>query len=232
MILELKDLSKSYKKKTALAPLNLHIEKGECIVLCGGNGAGKSTMIKMLTGVDSPTKGSVVFHSKQQKTFAYMPDQLIFPSELTPYEILDYYRRFLNKNKESIKWVLQKTGLWSERNQKAGGFSKGMSQRLNLAQCLLAETDIYILDEPTDGLDPYWVVQLKKIIKELKEQNKTIIVSSHIMRDAIEIADKVIILFNGKLKFYGALKQVYKEYGCTSLEEIFLFIHKNEQLSG
>ena len=65
MILELKDLSKSYKKKTALAPLNLHIEKGECIVLCGGNGAGKSTMIKMLTGVDSPSKGSVVFHSKQ-----------------------------------------------------------------------------------------------------------------------------------------------------------------------
>lgn len=232
MILELKDLSKAYKKKTALAPLNLLIEKGDCIVLCGGNGAGKSTMIKMLTGVESPTTGSVVFHSKQQKPFAYMPDQMIFPPELTPYEILDYYRRFLNKNKESIKWVLEKTGLWRERNQKTGGFSKGMSQRLNLAQCLLVDTDIYILDEPTDGLDPYWVIQLKKIIKELKEENKTIIVSSHIMRDAIEIADKVIILFSGKLKFFGTLDQVYKEYKCTSLEEVFLSIHKNEQLSG
>ncbi|WP_264739359.1 ABC transporter ATP-binding protein [Cytobacillus firmus] len=232
MILELKDLSKAYKKKTALAPLNLHIENGDCIVLCGGNGAGKSTMIKMLTGVERPTTGSVIFHSKQQKPFAYMPDQMIFPSELTPYEILDYYRRFLNKNKESIKWVLEKTGLWNERNQKAGGFSKGMSQRLNLAQCLLADTDIYILDEPTDGLDPYWVIQLKKIIKELKEENKTIIVSSHIMRDAIEIADKLIILFNGELKFYGTLNQVYKEYRCTSLEDVFLSIHKNEHLSG
>ncbi|RBP96497.1 ABC-2 type transport system ATP-binding protein [Cytobacillus firmus] len=232
MILELKDLSKVYKKKTALERLNLHIEKGDCIVLCGGNGAGKSTMIKMLTGVESPTTGSVAFHSKQQKPFAYMPDQMIFPSELTPYEILDYYRQFLNKNKESVKWVLEKTGLWSERNQKAGGFSKGMSQRLNLAQCMLADTDIYILDEPTDGLDPYWVIQLKKIIKELKEENKTIIVSSHIMRDAIEIADKLIILFNGKIKFFGTLNQVYKEYRCISLEEVFLSIHKNEQQTG
>ncbi|KON90347.1 lantibiotic ABC transporter ATP-binding protein [Sporosarcina globispora] len=228
-MLELKDLSKAYKKKTALASMGLRIEKGECIVLCGGNGAGKSTMIKLLTGVENPTKGSVVFHSKQKRPFAYMPDQMIFPSELTPYEILGYYGQFLNKNKESIKFVLEKTGLWSERNQKAGGFSKGMSQRLNLAQCLLADTDIYILDEPTDGLDPYWVIQLKKIIKELKEKNKTIIVSSHIMRDAIEIADKLIILFNGKLIFYGTLNQVYKEYRCTSLEDAFLSIHKSEQ---
>ncbi|MBX9974000.1 ABC transporter ATP-binding protein [Cytobacillus firmus] len=232
MILELKDLSKAYKKKTVLAPLNLHINKGDCIVLCGGNGAGKSTMIKMLTGVERPTTGNVLFHSKQLKPFAYMPDQMIFPSELTPYEILDYYRRFLNKNKESIKWVLEKTGLWNERNQKAGGFSKGMSQRLNLAQCLLAETEIYILDEPTDGLDPYWVIQLKKIIKELKEENKTIIVSSHIMRDAMEIADKLIILFNGKLKFYGTLDQLYKEFRCASLEEVFLSIHESEHKSG
>lgn len=231
MIMELKELSKAYKKKKALAPLNLSIDQGECIVLCGGNGAGKSTMIKMLTGVESPTTGSVVFHSKQQKPFAYMPDQMMFPAELTPFEILDYYGRFLNKNKEAIKLVLEKTGLWNERNQKAGGFSKGMSQRLNLAQCLLADTDIYILDEPTDGLDPYWVIQLKKIIKELKEKNKTIIVSSHIMRDAIEIADKLIILFNGKIKFHGTLDQAYKEYKCASLEEVFLSIHKMEHQS-
>ncbi|MEK3854479.1 ABC transporter ATP-binding protein [Cytobacillus sp. FSL H8-0458] len=231
MIMELKELSKAYKKKKALAPLNLSIDQGECIVLCGGNGAGKSTMIKMLTGVESPTTGSVVFHSKKQKPFAYMPDQMMFPAELTPFEILDYYGRFLNKNKEAIKLVLEKTGLWNEQNQKAGGFSKGMSQRLNLAQCLLADTDIYILDEPTDGLDPYWVIQLKKIIKELKEKNKTIIVSSHIMRDAIEIADKLIILFNGKIKFHGTLDQAYKEYKCASLEEVFLSIHKMEHQS-
>ncbi|MBG9588652.1 ABC transporter ATP-binding protein [Cytobacillus firmus] len=231
MIVELKELSKAYKKKTALAPLNLHIDQGECIVLCGGNGAGKSTMIKMLTGVESPTTGSVMFHSKQQKPFAYMPDQMMFPAELTPYEILDYYARFLNKDKETIKLALEKTGLWSERNQKAGGFSKGMSQRLNLAQCLLADTDIYILDEPTDGLDPYWVIQLKKIIKELKEKNKTIIISSHIMRDAIEISDKLIILFNGKIKFHGTLDQAYREYKCSSLEEVFLSIHKIEHHS-
>lgn len=104
-----------------------------------------------------------------------------------------------------------------------------MSQRLNLAQCLLADTDIYILDEPTNGLDPFWVIQLKEIIKELKIRNKTVIVSSHIMRDAIEIADKVLILFNGKVKSYGTLNKIYEEYKCGSLEEVFLFIHKSEQ---
>ncbi|PWW31878.1 ABC-2 type transport system ATP-binding protein [Cytobacillus oceanisediminis] len=229
MILELMELSKSYKKKTALTQVDLQIEEGECVVLCGGNGAGKSTMIKLLTGAETPSTGKVVVHSGQKKAFAYMPDQMNFPPELTPIEILQYYGQFLKKGHESIKFVLEKVGLWDERNQRVGGFSKGMSQRLNLAQCLLADTDIYILDEPTNGLDPYWVIQLKQIIKELKERNKTVIVSSHIMRDAIEIADKVLILFNGKVKSYCTLDKVYKEYRCSSLEEVFLSIHESEQ---
>ncbi|WP_394138029.1 ABC transporter ATP-binding protein [Cytobacillus oceanisediminis] len=228
MILELMELSKSYKKKTALTQVDLQIEEGECVVLCGGNGAGKSTMIKLLTGAETPSTGKVVVHSGQKKAFAYMPDQMNFPPELTPIEILQYYGQFLKKGHEAIKVVLEKVGLWDERNQRVGGFSKGMSQRLNLAQCLLADTDIYILDEPTNGLDPYWVIQLKQIIKELKERNKTVIVSSHIMRDAIEIADKVLILFNGKVKSYGTLDKVYKEYSCSSLEEVFLSIHESE----
>ncbi|WP_026582978.1 ABC transporter ATP-binding protein [Bacillus sp. J33] len=229
MIIELTDLSKAYKKKTALWPVNICIEKGECVVLCGGNGAGKSTLIKLLTGVEKPSKGKAAFHSKQKKGFAYMPDQMNFPPELTPIEILQYYGQLLNKGKGSIKAVLEKVGLWEKRNQRVGGFSKGMSQRLNLAQCLLADTDIYILDEPTNGLDPFWVIQLKEIIKQLKIRNKTVIVSSHIMRDAIEIADKVLILFNGKVKSYGTLNKIYEEYKCGSLEEVFLFIHKSEQ---
>nr|WP_251025986.1 ABC transporter ATP-binding protein [Bacillus sp. ISL-47] len=220
------ELSKSYKRKTALTRVDLQIEEGECVVLCGGNGAGKSTMIKLLTGVEKPSTGEVVFHSGQKKAFAYMPDQMNFPPELTPIEILQYYGQFFKKGHEAIKMVLEKVGLWEERNHRVGGFSKGMSQRLNLAQCLLADTDIYILDEPTNGLDPYWVIQLKQIIKELKKRNKTVIVSSHIMRDAIEIADKVLILFNGKVKSYGTLKKVYKEYSCSTLEEVFLAITK------
>ncbi|MFE8697503.1 ABC transporter ATP-binding protein [Cytobacillus sp. FJAT-53684] len=229
MIIELKNISKSYKKKLALAPVDLTFNEGECIVLCGGNGAGKSTMIKMLTGIEKPSTGKVIFHSKHKKAFAYMPDQMNFPPEFTPIEILNYYGKFLDAKKEHIDHVLKEVGLWEKRNVRVGGFSKGMSQRLNLAQCLLADTDIYILDEPTNGLDPYWVIQFKEVIQQLKQQKKTVIVSSHIMRDAIEIADKVMILFNGKVKSYGTLDCIYKEHQCESLEEVFLSVHQSEQ---
>lgn len=229
MILELKNLSKKYKHKTALYPVDAGIEQGDCVVLCGGNGAGKSTMIKLITGIGQASTGKVHFLSKNKKPFAYMPDQMNFPPELTPIEILLYYGRFLNVEREKINRVLRDVGLWEERNQKVGGFSKGMSQRLNLAQCLLADTDIYILDEPTNGLDPYWVIQFKKILQRLKNENKTVIVSSHIMRDAIEIADKVMILFNGRVRSYGTLEKIYAEHGCETLEEVFLSIHEQEQ---
>ncbi|MBP2239671.1 ABC-2 type transport system ATP-binding protein [Cytobacillus eiseniae] len=232
MILELNNISKKYKNKFALSPVDLVINEGECIVLCGGNGAGKSTMIKILTGIEKSTTGKVTFHSKRKKSFAYMPDSMNFPPEFTPIEILQYYGKFLDVKKEKINQVLEDVGLWDKRNQRVGGFSKGMSQRLNLAQCLLADTDIYILDEPTNGLDPYWVIQFKQVIQQLKEQGKTIIVSSHIMRDAIEIADQVLILFNGKVKSFGTLDQIYEEHACESLEEVFLSIHKKEQAAG
>ncbi|WNS73576.1 ABC transporter ATP-binding protein [Bacillus sp. DTU_2020_1000418_1_SI_GHA_SEK_038] len=228
MILELRNLSKKYKHKTALYPVDAGIILGECVVLCGGNGAGKSTMIKMITGIDQASSGKVVFHYKKKKPFAYMPDQMNFPPDLTPIEILHYYGKFLKADKEKIQQVLQEVGLWEERNLKVGGFSKGMNQRLNLAQCLLADTDIYILDEPTNGLDPYWVIQFKRILQKLKNEHKTVIVSSHIMRDAIEIADKVMILFNGKVRSFGTLEEIYHEHNSESLEEVFLSIHENE----
>ncbi|MBU8878317.1 ABC transporter ATP-binding protein [Bacillus sp. FJAT-29790] len=230
MMIELNNLSKTYKNKTALEPVDITIQAGECVVLCGGNGAGKSTLIKMLTGIEKASTGKLVFHSKNKKPFAYMPDQMNFPPELTPFEILRYYGNFLNVGTEELRDALKEVGLWEQRNQRVGGFSKGMSQRLNLAQCLLIDTDIYIFDEPTNGLDPYWVIKFKQIIQQLRHRKKTIIVSSHIMRDAIEIADKVLILFNGKLKSFDTLNNIYKEHHCRTLEDVFLAIHMNEQM--
>lgn len=225
-ILEVDSISKNYKKKTVLHPTSFKIAKGKCIVLCGGNGAGKSTMIKLLTGIEEPTTGKITFHTKDKKTFGYMPDQMVFPGELTPIEILTYYGTFIGCPKEKIPEVIKKVGLWNERNQKVGSFSKGMSQRVNLAQCLLADVDIYILDEPTNGLDPYWVIIFKQIIQELKENGKTVILSSHIMRDIIDIADNVILLFKGRVCGEGNLEELYDMFACSSLEEIFLTLHE------
>lgn len=225
-ILEVSGVSKSYKKKQVLLESSFTVDQGSCIVLCGGNGAGKSTIIKILTGIETPSTGKVTFHTTKKKTFGYMPDQMVFPKEQTPIEILSYYGSFLGSTKEKIHEAIKKVGLWNERNQKVGSFSKGMSQRVNLAQCLLADADIYILDEPTNGLDPYWVIIFKQIIHELKEQGKTVILSSHIMRDIVDIADEVLLLFKGKICGKGSLDELYKQFSCSGLEEIFLLLHE------
>jgi len=220
--LEVKDVSKKYGKKTVLQPTNLEITSGKCVAVCGGNGAGKSTLIKIITGIEKASSGSIQFNTKSKKNFSYMPDHMNFHSELTPVEVLDYYASFIGAKKEKIQEVLEKVGLWDQRNNKVGSFSKGMTQRVNLAQALLADVDLYILDEPTNGLDPYWVIQFKQILQELIDNGKTVVLSSHIMRDIVEICDEIVILFEGVVRTAGTLEAIYSETGCSSLEEVFL----------
>lgn len=191
-------------------------------MLCGGNGAGKSTLIKILTGIEKATSGQITFNTKDKKRFGYMPDHMNFHAELTPAEILAYYAAFMNIKKERIKEVLEAVGLFDKRNTKVGSFSKGMVQRLNLAQTLLADVELYILDEPTTGLDPFWVIQFKKILQNLIKEGKTVILSSHIMRDVVDVSDEVVILFEGKIKTAGTLEEIYTEQECSSLEEVFI----------
>ncbi|QOR65920.1 ABC transporter ATP-binding protein [Cytobacillus suaedae] len=231
-VLEINQLSKVYSSKTALYATNLKVYQGECIVLCGGNGAGKSTLIRMITGLERQSSGTVTFHTSKKKCFGFMPDNMNFPKELTLFEILSYYASFLNVHREKIEEVIKRVGLWNERNHRVSSFSKGMTQRVNLAQCLLADVELYILDEPTNGLDPYWVIKLKDIIKELKNDGKTIILSSHIMRDIIDVSDRIFILFNGKICGNGSLEEIYKANECTSLEDVFLNLHQQYSVTG
>lgn len=229
MVLNIANLSKKYGKKQVLAPTDLSIYDGECVVLCGGNGAGKSTLIKLITGIEKPTTGGFEFTVDHKKKFGFMPDQMYFSPELTATEVLRYYANFLGVKKDKITELLKKVGLWKVRNQRIDSFSKGMSQRINLAQALLAEADVYIFDEPTNGLDPYWVIEFKKIIHELKQAGKTVILSSHIMRDVVEISDRVVILFEGEVKENGSLEEIYERQECDNLEDVFLTILEKEQ---
>jgi len=143
---------------------------------------------------------------------------------------LEYYASFIGAKKEKIEEVLHIVGLWEHRNRKVGSFSKGMTQRVNLAQTLLSDADLYILDEPTNGLDPFWVIQFKRIIEDLLSKGKTVILSSHIMRDVVEICDEIVILFEGSVQTSGTLDEIYRETGCSSLEEVFLsMVEDNKQ---
>lgn len=228
-VLKISNLSKSYEKKQVLAPVDLTIESGECVVLCGGNGAGKSTLIKLITGIEKKTTGTFSFSVNKKKTFGFMPDDMTFPAELSALEVLQYYGNFLGVSEERIHSTLKRVGMWEHRNGKVGSFSKGMSQRVNLAQALLADVDVYIFDEPTNGLDPYWVIEFKKIIHDLKQEGKTILLSSHIMRDVAEISDRVVILFQGAMKEKGTLKEIYERTNCDNLEDVFLQLQLEAQ---
>ena len=159
-----------------------------------------------------------------------MPDQMYFSPELTALEVLRYYANFLGVKEDKVCNLLKKVGLWDVRNQRVGSFSKGMSQRINLAQALLADVDVYIFDEPTNGLDPYWVIEFKKIIHDLKAEGKTILLTSHIMRDVVEISDRVIILFEGQVMEDGSLDEIYSRQQCDNLEDVFLnILNRNKQ---
>lgn len=221
-ILSVSNLSKKYGKKNVLYDTNLQIPNGKCVVIVGGNGAGKSTFIRMITGIEKATTGTIQFHTEKKKVYGYMPDHMYFHTELTPIEILSYYASFLKVDKGKVYEVIERVGLWEHRNEKIGSFSKGMAQRVNLAQALLADVDLYIFDEPTNGLDPFWVIQFKQIIKELKAEGKTILLTSHIMRDVVEISDQVVILFEGKIVASGTLDEIYELHNCSSLETVFL----------
>ena len=227
---ELHDLTKIYNEYSKVENINFSIEKGEIVALCGGNGAGKSTLIKMITGILKPTSGEIWIDGKPTDTiskayrnqFSYMPDDMLFPRQLTALEVLIFFAGLRGVEKEKAFEVLEIVGLFEQRNQLIKHFSKGMQQRLSFAQALLADTPLIILDEPTNGLDPYWVYRFKEIMKEEKEKGKSIIFTTHILSLVEEIADKAAFIEKGQLIYFEKVSQLINQNGQkVALEKVF-----------
>ncbi|RSK28399.1 ABC transporter ATP-binding protein [Bacillus sp. HMF5848] len=204
-VLRLEKVTKMYSKINGVTDISFSVQKGECFAICGGNGAGKSTIIKMMTGILKPDYGSIHMmgissekHS-YKSMFSYMPDNLQFQGVLTGAEVLTFYARLVGASTNKVQELLEKTGLYDERNKKVKEYSKGMQQRLALAQALLSSAPIIILDEPTNGLDPYWVHAFKQMVLELIQNEKTVIFSSHILSVVEDIAHKMVFIDNGKV---------------------------------
>lgn len=217
---EFHDLSKNIKKKHLLMPLNYQLPKGRILALCGGNGAGKSTLIRLITGLIKSTTGYVTINGlnkKKHKTdfleqFGYMPDDFKFQKSMTTKETMDFYAQIKNISKTRYLETLKDVGLLDKPNEKVGNFSKGMNQRLLLAQALLAKPNTLILDEPTNGLDPYWVKQFCDLMLQAKKDGQTIIFSTHDLHIAEQIADEVLFLSDGKVISKGPISN-YHEVG-------------------
>jgi len=205
--LSIEGVSKRYKDKTALHPCTIRAKAGDCIVLCGGNGAGKSTLIGILTGTILPNEGSVSIgevnleqeKKKYLKKIGYMPDDFNAQKELTVREFLSFYGAVRRVSSSRVDEVLELIGLsGSDSRLRVKSLSKGMHQRLILGQAILSDPEVLIMDEPTNGLDPFWVNRFVELVKELKQQGSIILFSTHMMDVAAELGTSIYFMSEGK----------------------------------
>ena len=230
----IKNVSKSYDEgeSYSVKNLSLSIKKGTIFGFLGANGAGKTTTIKMLVGLTRPSEGEIFILGKSPENgeikshIGFMPESPSFYPHLTGKEFLSFVAGLfdLENKEERIKEVLHLVDLQNSENKKVKTYSKGMLQRLGVAQALLNDPDIIFLDEPLDGLDPLGRAEIKKIIISLKARKKTIFFNSHILGDMEEICDEVGIIDKGTLIVHGAPSKVRGQY--SNLEEAFVAIIK------
>jgi ABC-type multidrug transport system ATPase subunit len=207
IIVKFDKFEKSYGKIQAVRPLDLEIRRGESFAFMGPNGSGKSTIIKSLTGLQFPTSGKIsindidVMNMKpaDKKKLSYMPQRVSLPGNLTPLEITTLFARLRGTDQKKANEILNYVSLEDSKNRFIGEFSGGMLQRAGLALTFLSECDLYILDEPTLNLDPLGIKSFRILINTLKDEGKTIIFASHLIEDAIQLADRVGILVDGEL---------------------------------
>ena len=224
-VIEISGLSKDYsvgfwRKRPfrALHQLSLQIERGEVFGFLGPNGAGKTTTLKLLTGLIFPTEGTATILGHpvgEPETFlhmGYLPEQPYFYDYLTAEELLDYFARFFPlppaERKRRRDTVLEQVGLAEFRHRPLRKFSKGMLQRVGIAQAVLHGPEIVLLDEPMSGLDPVGRREVRDLILQLKAEGKTVFFSTHILSDAEALCDRVAVLNRGRLVGVGRISEL------------------------
>ncbi|WP_127844807.1 gliding motility-associated ABC transporter ATP-binding subunit GldA [Psychroflexus aestuariivivens] len=218
MSIEVQHISKKYHSQLALDGINFSVNTGEIVGLLGPNGAGKSTLMKILTGFISPTSGDAKINGIQlsesktdiQKQIGYLPEHNPIYLEMYVREYLEFHARIFNVDKTRIETVIHQTKLTPEANKKIEQLSKGYRQRVGLAAALLHDPEVLILDEPTTGLDPNQLIEIRELIKSIS-QDKTILLSTHIMQEVEAICDRVIIINKGKIVSDKYLKDLNQE---------------------
>lgn len=209
-MIEVKNVTKKYGKTVAVDNISFTINEGEIIGLLGPNGAGKSTTMNMLTGFIEQTEGEIIIDGynmlkkpkKAKREIGYMPEGVPLYTDLTVKEFVTYMAQIKNVDrklrKEKVEKIIEQTGLKDVENKLARNLSRGYKQRVSMAGALVGEPKILILDEPTVGLDPKQITEIRNLIKELGKTH-TIIISSHILSEISQICSKVIIINKGKI---------------------------------
>ncbi len=224
VVVSVRGLTKVFKdfwgrsKARAVSDVDFDVKRGEVFGLLGPNGSGKSTTVKMLLGLLYPTKGHIeVFgnsprHVPTKARIGYLPEESYLYRYLNSRETLDFFGNLFHLDKgdrdKRAEQLLEMVGLNQTRTRSVGEFSKGMQRRIGLAQALINDPDLIILDEPTAGLDPIGCREIKDLIIALAKRGKTVILSSHLLSDVEDVCDRVVIYYGGKIQALGTLKEL------------------------
>ncbi|WP_461863363.1 ABC transporter ATP-binding protein [Thermococcus sp.] len=238
--IRIENLTKLYGRVRAVDSLSLEVETGEVFGFLGPNGAGKTTTILSMLGLVIPDKGRVELLGyditrepiRIKERVGYLPENATVYGELTAWKNLEFFANFYrmsNTEKERrITELLKMVGLWEVRYRKAKTFSKGMKQRLLIAQTFINDPELLILDEPTSGLDPEGTRLVKDLIRKAKSEGKTVFFSSHILSEVEELSDRVGIIVAGKLRASGTIREIKRKF--MELEGYEIVIETKEPL--
>jgi ABC-2 type transport system ATP-binding protein len=217
MSIEIKQITKLFRTQKALDEVSFEIKKGELVGFLGPNGAGKSTLMKIITGFLPPDAGEVIVEGQKvesknleiRKNIGYLPENNPLYTDLYVKEFLEITAGFykLKNRKQRIAEMLELTGLGDEQHKKIRALSKGYRQRVGLAQALIHDPSVLILDEPTTGLDPNQLEEIRHLIREISRE-KTVMLSSHIMQEVEAVCSRVIIINKGKIVADGGIDEI------------------------
>lgn len=246
VIIETRGLSKIYRdfwgrqKVRALKGLDLTVRRGEIFGLLGPNGSGKTTTIKLLLGLLFPTTGQALMFGKpatdvsKNERIGYLPEESYLYKFLNAEETLDFYGRLFNLPKavrrERTQKLLELVRVTTAKKRRLREYSKGMTRRIGLAQALINDPELIILDEPTTGLDPIGCREMKDLILDLKRQGKTVLMCSHLLADVQDVCDRIAVLHQGELKELGRVDALLKVRDVTELRATGLSDEAKQEL--
>lgn len=230
-MLETKYVTKKFKKQRAVKQVSLQVPRNAVYGLLGPNGAGKSTLLKMITGILRPSAGEIYVDGRlwsrgELEQIGSLIEAPPLYENLTAWENLKVRTLLLNLPDSRIEEVLESVDLMNTGKKKAGQFSLGMKQRLGIAVALLNHPKLLILDEPTNGLDPFGIQEMRQLIRGFAEAGITVIVSSHILSEVEQVADYIGIIADGVLGYQGELKEE------DNLEELFVKVVARQRKAG
>jgi ABC-2 type transport system ATP-binding protein len=222
-VIETRNLVKRYDRVTALKGVSLAVPRGQIFGLLGPNGAGKTTLVKVLLGLTKPSAGEAFLLERPagttpvRKHVGYLPEDHRFPEYHTAYSLLDYYAALLEVphagRRERIEGNLAKVGLSERMHTKVRTYSKGMRQRLGIAQALFHDPEVIFLDEPTDGVDPVGRREIRDMMLALKSEGRTIFLNSHLLGEVEQVCDRVAILNRGEVVREGDVATLTRQRG-------------------